>query len=293
MKNVLFFLFCFSTIIVCAQSNKPSVLIVTAHPDDDALFSGTVYKITHDLGGTVDLALVTNGEGGYKYSTLGEAIYGLKLTDEAVGREHLPRIRKMELMKGGEIAGLRNYFFLDEHDVEYTTDMEAAFATHWDTTKVKQRFRRILKENKYDFIFTMLATESTHGHHKGAAVLMMQVVSELSKDKRPIVLSGTMFSHQAGKPSEYKGFPGYPLTKVSSDTAFVTFDRMQKFGYNDRLNYQIIGNWVIAEHKSQGSMQLLMNRGEIECYWFLDMNQPKDFQKVYALFSSISPQYGK
>ena len=148
-------------------------------------------------------------------------------------------------------------------------------------------------KNKYDFIFTMLATESTHGHHKGAAVLMMQVVSELSKDKRPIVLSGTMFSHQAGKPSEYKGFPGYPLTKVSSDTAFVTFDRMQKFGYNDRLNYQIIGNWVIAEHKSQGSMQLLMNRGEIECYWFLDMNQPKDFQKVYALFSSISPQYGK
>ena len=100
MKNVLLFLFCFSTIIVCAQSNKPSVLIVTAHPDDDALFSGTVYKITHDLGGTVDLALVTNGEGGYKYSTLGEAIYGLKLTDEAVGREHLPRIRKMELMKG-------------------------------------------------------------------------------------------------------------------------------------------------------------------------------------------------
>ena len=102
-----------------------------------------------------------------------------------------------------------------------------------------------------------------------------------------------MFSHEAGKPGEYKGFPGYPLTKVSSDTAFVTFDRMQKFGYNDRLNYQIIGNWVIAEHKSQGSMQLLMNRGEIECYWFLDMNQPKDFQKVYALFSSISPQYGK
>ncbi|NCP84417.1 MAG: PIG-L family deacetylase [Bacteroidetes bacterium] len=293
MKTLFVLFFSFCSVITFAQAPKPSILIVTAHPDDDALFSGAVYRITHDLGGTVDLALVTNGEGGYKYSTLGEAIYGLKLTEEAIGREHLPRIRKMELMKGGEIVGIRNYFFLDEHDVEFTTDMEVAFASHWDTTRVKQRFHRILKENKYDFIFTMLATESTHGHHKGAAILMMQVVSELPKDKRPIVLSGTMFSHEAGKPSSYSGFQGYSQTKVSSDTAFVTFDRMQKFGYNNRLNYQIIGNWVIAEHKSQGSMQLLMNRGEIECYWFLDMNRSEDFKKVYTLFSNISPQFGK
>src|SRR5688500_8309755 len=70
------------------------VLIVTAHPDDDVTFAATVYKITHDLHGLVDLALITNGEGGYKYSTLGETIYGLELTDERVGRAHLPTIRK-------------------------------------------------------------------------------------------------------------------------------------------------------------------------------------------------------
>lgn len=276
-----------------AQTQKPSVLMVTAHPDDDALFSGTVYRITHDLGGTVDLALVTNGEGGYKYSTLAEKIYGIELTKEEVGREHLPRIRKMELMKGGEIVGIRNYFFLDEKDVEYTQDLKAAFEVHWDTARVKERFRKIVRENSYDMIFTMLATETTHGHHKGAAILMMQVVKELPENKRPIVLSGTMFSHANGKPDPYKGFDGYPSTAVSSDTTFFTFDRLQKFGFNDRLNYQIIANWVIAEHKSQGSMQLLMNRGEIECYWFLDFNRKQDYSKVYSIFSKISPQIGK
>ncbi|MBK6879153.1 MAG: PIG-L family deacetylase [Ignavibacteria bacterium] len=50
--------------------DPPKVLVVTAHPDDDAVFAATNYKIVHDLGGIVDLALVTNGEGGYKYSTL-------------------------------------------------------------------------------------------------------------------------------------------------------------------------------------------------------------------------------
>ena len=55
---------------VKSQDNPPKILIVTAHPDDDASFAGTNYKIVHDLKGIVDLALITNGEGGYKYSTL-------------------------------------------------------------------------------------------------------------------------------------------------------------------------------------------------------------------------------
>ena len=278
---------------VNAQIVQPRILLVTAHPDDDALFSATVYRLTHDLKGTVDLALVTNGEGGYKYSTLGEAIYGLELTKEEVGREHLPRIRKMELMKGGEIVGIRNYFFLDEQDSVYTTNIQEVFTTHWDTSRVKNRFRKILKENKYDIIFTMLATESTHGHHKGAAIMMMQTVMEMPKANRPIIISGTMFNKKDGKPSPYKGFDGFPITKVSSDTTYFTFDRLQKFGYLDRLNYQIIGNWVIAEHKSQGTMQLNVNRGEVECFWFLDINDKSDYSKVYKMFNQISPQTSK
>lgn len=292
-KSILLILLSLATFSLSAQIKNPRILIATAHPDDDALFSATVYRITHDLNGTVDLALATNGEGGYRYSTLAEKIYGLELTKESVGRENLPRIRKMELMKGGEIVGIRNYFFLDEKDSVFTTDLNEAFTKHWDTTRVKQRYRKILSENTYDIIFTMLPTESTHAHHKGAAILMMQVVQELPKAKRPIVLAGTMFSKEAGKPTPYKGFPNFPVTNVSSDTTYFTFDRLQTFGFNNKMNYQIIGNWVIAEHKSQGSMQMLVNRGEVECYWFLDSNNPKDYSKVYKTFSQISPQTKK
>jgi N-acetylglucosamine malate deacetylase 2 len=50
----------------------PRVLIVVAHPDDESCFAATVYQITHNLGGTVDQLLITNGEGGYRYSLLAE-----------------------------------------------------------------------------------------------------------------------------------------------------------------------------------------------------------------------------
>ena len=87
-------------------SDSPKVLVVIAHPDDDAAFSGVLYQITHQLDGVVDLALVTDGSGGYRYSTFAEEIYRLKLTDEAVARQHLPAIRKRELMAGGAIVGI-------------------------------------------------------------------------------------------------------------------------------------------------------------------------------------------
>ena len=81
-------------ILQFANAQPPRVLIVNAHPDDEITCSATVYKITHELKGIVDLALITNGEGGYKYSTLAESYYNLELTNEKVGRENLPRIRK-------------------------------------------------------------------------------------------------------------------------------------------------------------------------------------------------------
>ncbi|MEO6694508.1 MAG: PIG-L family deacetylase, partial [Ignavibacteria bacterium] len=105
-RNVLALLFVIGIFLItdsyCLDSS-PKILIVTAHPDDDAAMAGVNYKIVHDLKGTVDLALITNGEGGYKYSTLAEPIYGLELTEESIGRKYLPEIRKKELEAGGKI----------------------------------------------------------------------------------------------------------------------------------------------------------------------------------------------
>jgi len=73
---------------------------------------------------------------------------------------------------------------------------------------------------------------------------------------------------------------------VSDGTPF-KFDRTQKFGYNDMLNYKIIINWLIAEHKSQGTMQLGMNRGDFENYWYFDINPAEGKEKTRLLFEKL------
>ena len=93
MKNLILLFFFLYSISISAE-NTPKVLIITAHPDDETGCAAAVYKITHSLKGKVDLALITNGEAGFKYSTLAEDIYGAELTDEAIGRKLLPTIRK-------------------------------------------------------------------------------------------------------------------------------------------------------------------------------------------------------
>lgn len=70
------------------------VLGVVAHPDDETSMAANIYKITHEQGSVLDEVIMTNGEGGYKYSLLAEPYNNLKLTDEKVGCENLPRIRK-------------------------------------------------------------------------------------------------------------------------------------------------------------------------------------------------------
>src|SRR5262245_2738962 len=102
---IFLLLFVSLSVAALAAEGGPRVLLVTAHPDDDALFAGAVYQITHALDGRVDVAVVTNGEGGYKYSDLSVPIYGIDLTDEKVARERLPGIRKKEMIAGGSIVG--------------------------------------------------------------------------------------------------------------------------------------------------------------------------------------------
>lgn len=296
-SNLILLIF-FSSILIYpvsihAQFNSDStlrVLLTIAHPDDDALYSGAVYRLTHDLNAEVDLVVVTNGEGGYKYSTLSNEIYGIELDKEEIGREFLPAIRKRELMAGGFIVGIRNFYFIDEQDKEYTLSLEEVYESHWDTTWVKKQFKHILQRKNYDIVITMLVTEGTHGHHKAAALLMMQSVKDMEKSKRPIVLSATIYSDKSNGSNTYEGYADYSCTKPLHNEAYVEFDRLQSFGYNNRLNYQIISNWVIAEHKSQGTMQLLMNRGEIERYWYLSINKELYFDDVKRLFEKISPQ---
>jgi LmbE family N-acetylglucosaminyl deacetylase len=264
------------------------VLIVTAHPDDDATFAATVYKITHDLHGTVDLALITNGEAGYKYSTLAESYYGAELTDPKVGREKLPTIRKRELMNGGAIVGIRNYYFLEQQDNQYTLDVDSVFAHVWDVSGTRERLKGIIERGGYHYIFCLMPTPDTHGHHKGATILALEATQQLPAAKRPIVLAGATVRKPDTAAMTFRGLPNHPLTRISSDAPSFSFDRTQKFGFRNALDYNIIVNWVIAEHKSQGTMQLLMNSGDIERFWYFDVDDRASVERTRALFERLA-----
>ena len=64
------------------------------------------------------------------------------------------------------------------------------------------------------------------------------------------------------------------------------------FGHDGRLNYQIIVNWLIAAHKSQGTMQLLMNQGEQELFWLYEMNDPSAHERAASLFRRLETSGG-
>ncbi|MFZ9239573.1 MAG: hypothetical protein ACO22R_00420, partial [Chitinophagaceae bacterium] len=81
----------------------PRVLVVTAHPDDETGFSVTMFKITKELHGEVDMAVMTDGGGGFADSQLGAVYYGLNLTDSMVARKHLPLIIKQEITNAANI----------------------------------------------------------------------------------------------------------------------------------------------------------------------------------------------
>ena len=265
---------------------QPKILIVTAHPDDDALFAATVWKTTQLLNGKADLAVVTNGEGGYTYSTIGNYVYGLELDKEEVGREHLPGIRKKELIAGGEVVGIRNYFFFDQPDFYYTLDVEETLLK-WNTEFVEGRLTEIMKAEKYDFLFLMLPFEEFHGHHKASTVLALRALLNLENEQRPIALQTFIRRGEEDLGVQFVQLEGHPYTKVMDGKKF-EFDRSQKFGVNSRLDYNMIGNWVIAEHKSQGTMQNLVYTKTIEQYWYLELNGDENLKKTKDFFSRIN-----
>lgn len=302
MKNFRILIFSLTVITllfsikpIWSQDVKPKVLVVTAHPDDDAVFAATNYKIVHDLGGTVDIALITNGEGGYKYSTLAEDIYGLELTDEEIGRQFLPEIRKKELEAGGKIVGIRNYYYLNQKDHRYITSAdikEILDSNIWDLDYIRSELKSIIEREKYEYVFVLTPNLTTHAHHSSTGILALETVNSMDPETRPIILGGTIWNANDTSNKVYSGFEPYPVTSVSDTIPFI-FDRTQKFSYRNALDYKIIVNWLIAEHKSQGTMQLGMNRGDYEVYWYFDINRESGKEKTQELFDKLKINYFK
>jgi hypothetical protein len=134
----------------------------------------------------------------------------------------------------------------------------------------------LLVRERYDAIFTLLPTAETHGHHRAATLLALEAVAHLPVDQRPLTF-GVEPRSTSDQPLTFTGPPEEPLTHTVSSRPVIVFDRGASFGYRSALNYQIVVNWVIAEHKSQGLFQNDYGRHEFEQFWLFEATgKPED-----------------
>jgi LmbE family N-acetylglucosaminyl deacetylase len=191
-------------------------------------------------------------------------------------------------MAGGAIVGVRNYFFLDEVDDAYTENADSVLRFTWNTSRVRDRLVEIMARGSYDFVFVHLPVVRFHGHHKAATILALEAAGTLPEGERPIVL-GSFVGSDAGDTTHrgFTGHPGYPISRVRADRVPFAFDLREPLDPDGRLDYRIVVNWLIAEHKSQGTMQLLMNRSSVERYWYFEVNGEAGLERTRQLFQGL------
>jgi LmbE family N-acetylglucosaminyl deacetylase len=284
MKSIIPFILLISTLVGYAQT--PKVLIVTAHPDDETMFPVTVFKITHELKGTADLALITDASGGFN-GMVASMYYGMNMLDSVIGRKNLPLIRKKEMMAAGEILGIGNYFFFDQIDDYYNRNEKPYLeGKRWDISYIEKRLDDILKKGQYDYIFCIVPHEGQHAHHKSASLCAIRAVQRFQGPKKPIILGGQ--SANKDYTFRFSQLEGYPETKISAAAPVFAFDRSFGFGEDNKHSYMIVADWVKASHKSQsGDMNQSMHRGELETFWYFQLNGDHRISEVQQLFETL------
>jgi hypothetical protein len=273
-----------------------AVLVIIAHPDDESLFAGFLHALTHKLNATVDLVCITNGEGGFRHSAPSESLYGnLQLSKESVAREHLPRIRKQELLASGKILGIRKYFFYDQFDLKYSRDVDTVFAEQWDKEWIIQLLQQTLKTGNgnsgYDLMLIMLPNVESHGHHTASGLLALETIERLQKNqsntiKIPIVIGGSELA--------LTNPPIYSLNRLAEVSSEFRFNRTWKLSNSSTVpDYQMIVLWVCSEHKSQGGLiaaTLTTLAQENEQYFYFSINNQITDQTRIQLTENLFKQ---
>ena len=254
------------------------ILLVVAHPDDEYYFAATTYRIAVELHGTVDELVITNGEGGFRYSTLAEPYYDKALTTEAVGRKALPSIRREETLNAGKILGIRDHYFLDQKDETFTTDENVGLIHLWDTAFVTNTIADLIRGKRYQYVFTILPRSSTHGHHQAATILALRAVASLPDNMKPVVLGfDTDSADYRPEPKRADSYGWIPAHTFA-------FNRNSPLGFHQALSYQIVVSWMIAEHKSQGLLQTMYSKDPDEYVWIAKRSAPEAEATAALLF---------
>lgn len=296
MKSLFMFVAAVLFMVLIARGSSPAQtnenlspptksLLVVAHPDDEYELAGTVYRMAKELGGIVDQLIITDGEGGFRYSSLASSYYGVNLTDEAVGRANLPHIREQEARQAAKVLGIRNQWFLNQRDDHFTVDEKEAVAK-WDVPRVSAELINRLRNGKYDVVFVLLTPADDHGEHKAATVLTLRAVQTLPQAEKPVVIGALAGPDQNPSYTQLKKFP---ITATTSEHPLFHFDRDTHFGFNDALSYRIVVDWVIAEHKSQGLFQTKPGQDRFENFWLFAIDDSVATHRARALFQKITP----
>jgi N-acetylglucosamine malate deacetylase 2 len=273
---------CTLVLSIFAVAEPPGkTLIVVAHPDDEYYFAATVYRIATQLHGQVDELIITDGEGGFRYSTLAEPYYKKSLTVEAIGREDLPAIRREEALNAGRVLGINRHFFLNQKDDNFTTDEEDGPKHGWNSTLIKDKIEALVKKEHYQYIFSILPRSTTHGHHQAATTLAAIAIHDLPEQIRPVLF---------GFDTDASDFVPSQRVRDSEEwrsTYAYAFDRTTKFGFHDALSYEIVVDWMIAEHKSQGLLQTMCGKDPKEYIWLDFTSSPKANAAANSLFGQL------
>lgn len=203
--------------------------------------------------------------------------------NEKRGTVFSSQIRKQEALAAGCILGIRRHHFLDQKDAAFTLDAEDAAAA-WDKKAVRDMIAKLLREQGYEFVFTLLPAAGTHGEHKAATLLALEAAQSLPEELRPLVL-GIEAGASNEKPPEFFMLRGYAITQVGADVH--EFRRSQPFGSRDALNYEIIAKRVIAAHKSQGLFQMDAGRHDVERFWRFEVSGGHSPEPARKLFDQL------
>lgn len=273
-----------------AQAARGKLLIVVAHPDDEYASAAATYRLVRESGWLADQVVITNGESGYRYAELAEVYYGVPLAVPGEDRADLTEIRKNEARRAGHVLGMRHHYFLDQKDLGFDTDAATAASANWNRPYLRAFLSSLLARERYDAVFTLLPTAQTHGHHSAATLLALSAVSELP-GQRPLIFGVEPRGRQ--EPAfTFSGAPNEPLTRTALDGPALIFDRENSFGYRDSLNYQIVVNWVVAEHKSQGLFQSDAGKHRFEEFWLFAVSGEDALDRLsrfHGLFDAFDP----
>ncbi|CAF1212248.1 unnamed protein product [Adineta ricciae] len=275
-----------------------AVLVVIAHPDDETLFSGFLHALTHKLNASVDLVCITNGEGGFRHSAPSESLYGnLQLSNETIARQHLPRIRKQELLDSGKILGIRKYFFYDQFDLKYDRDVENVLSKQWNKELIIQLLEQTITtgngQQGYNLMLIMLPSVQSHGHHTASGLLALETIKrlrdkQLDEMKLPIVIGGSEFV--------LSDRPIYTLNSLAETSAEFRFHRKWKLSSSSEISdYQMIVLWVCGEHKSQGGLiaetLTLLARDNEQYFYFTLNNNTQKLRMIDTLFKRLADMH--